>query len=347
MLDSGIEDYFAGEDIASGAAVDSTIAIRATQLFLIDEIGHFLSAVLNPRTTSPHKREVLTKLTKYTGATTRLVKGTEYANKKDRDRVDIHEPCICVYGTTVPKPLWESFGESVMKDGSVARWLFFTTSNNYPDIQKTTASTRHVPPEIRLAIRRLIAKDLAENDLGFSTSMQQVLNSRTSPQLWRVERDAEAEVLMDQWQREQVELKRKNERSGYAAIWARWLEHISRLSLIASLGRDQINPVIRVDDLRWARAVVDHCIETAIRSAKDYISDGDYEKISKKVQIIVREAGANGISERELNRKARSIDPKLRNIVIGDLLNQGFVTRFEVTSGRQGGRPGVIYRIES
>jgi len=198
-----------------------------------------------------------------------------------------------------------------------------------------------------LAIRRLIAKELAENDLGFSTSMQQALNSRTSPQLWRVERDAEAEALMDHWQREQVELKRKNERSGYAAIWARWLEHISRLSLIAALARDQINPMINIDDLRWARAVVDHCIETAIGSAKDFISDGDYEKISKKVQIIVREAGAAGISERDLNRKARSVDPKLRNIIISDLLNQGFITRFDVGAGRQGGRPSVIFKSET
>jgi hypothetical protein len=149
-------ELFAGEEIASGTAVESTISSRAVQLFQIDEFGHFMKSIMNPRATSSHRRDVLVKLTKYTGAATRLVKGTEYANKKERERIDVHEPCVCLYGTTVAQPLWEAFGSGALKDGSVARMLFFQSPENYPSACKPGRS-RDVPAELVAGMRRIIA----------------------------------------------------------------------------------------------------------------------------------------------------------------------------------------------
>lgn len=326
FLAADLADHFAGEDIGSGSAVDSTISLRATQLFQIDEIGHFLQSLLNPRNTSSHKRDILTKLTKYTGAATRLVKGTEYANKKERERVDVHQPCVCVYGTTVPGPLWQAFGSGAMKDGSIARMLFFQATNNYPDIQRIPPGMDRAPPRALVdGVRRIVARDAADSDLGFQAARGQALDAKVQPLLWQVEHDDGARALMDALEVEQVGIKRRHEKTGYAALWARWLEHVSRLSLIAAIARDQMAPAISADDLKWARSVVDHCLQTIVAAAEEFIADNENERLGKAILSIIRKAGQGGLAAFELTKKTQHISRRLRGDLIADLEESGSI----------------------
>lgn len=329
-------ELFAGEEIASGTAVESTISSRAVQLFQIDEFGHFMKSIMNPRATSSHRRDVLVKLTKYTGAATRLVKGTEYANKKERERIDVHEPCVCLYGTTVAQPLWEAFGSGALKDGSVARMLFFQSPENYPSACKPGRS-RDVPAELVAGMRRIIAGQAHENEIGFKAAKGQMLDGRNRPSLIDVPYSREADALADELATRQTNLKRANEVSGYAPVWARWLEHINRLALIRAVSRDQTGPMIEVADLRWALALVEHCIGTLVREAEAHMADSQYEATLKRLLDVIRRRGE--MTGRELARASQWLSRRDRAELIGQLEESGLIIVQKLTE--TGGRPGI------
>ena len=46
---------------------------------------------------------------------------------------DIHQPCVCFYGTTTPSTFWKALEGGAMMDGSLARFLVFVTDNDRPD----------------------------------------------------------------------------------------------------------------------------------------------------------------------------------------------------------------------
>ena len=333
-------ELFAGEEIASGTAIESTMAVRAVQLFQIDEFGHFMKSVLNPRATSSHRRDVLVKLTKYTGAATRLVKGTEYANKKERERIDVHEPCVCLYATTVAQPLWEAFGSGALGDGSVARMLFFRSPIDYPDHHAPRLLARDVPPALVAGIRRVVAGRDADNDFAFRAAKAQMLDGRNRPGLIRVQYDAQAQVVADQLATEQVELKRRHSASGFAPVWARWLEHINRLALIRAISMDAAAPRITAADLAWARALVEHCIGTLISEAERHMADSQYEATLKRVLGIIQKHGE--MSGRDLARATQWLSRRERADHLSHLEEGGLITLVKLDS--LGGRPGILIR---
>lgn len=333
-------ELFAGEEIASGTAIESTMAVRAVQLFQIDEFGHFMKSVLNPRATSSHRRDVLVKLTKYTGAATRLVKGTEYANKKERERIDVHEPCVCLYGTTVAEPLWEAFGSGALGDGSVARMLFFRSPLDYPDHQRPRLNSRDVPAALIAGLRQVVAGQGADNDFAFRAAKAQMLDGRNRPGLIQVDYDDAALGVAERLAVEQVELKRRHSASGFAPVWARWLEHINRLALIRAVSRDAGAPVIGAADLAWARALVEHCIGTLVSEAERYMADSQYEAGMKRLLNIIERHGE--MSGNDLARASQWLSRKERADYLTHLEEMRKVTLLK-TEGSPG-RPGLLVR---
>ena len=340
-------ELFAGEEIASGTAIESSVANRAVQLFQIDEFGHFMKSVLNPRATSSHRRDVLVKLTKYTGAATRLVKGTEYANKKERERIDVHEPCVCLYGTTVPAPLWEAFGLGQVDDGSMARMLYFRSPLDYPDHCNPALSAREVPPQLAAAMRRVVAGIGADNDFAFRAAKAQMLDGRNRPGLIRVDYDLEAASMAEHLATEQVALKRQHGASGFAPVWARWLEHINRLALIRAISSNPVAPQIGTVDLAWARALVGQCICTLTREAEQNMADSHNEANLKRLLGVIRKHGPmNGA---DLARKTQFLNRRDRLEGLAHLEESGQIIVQQQSPppgapGRGPGRPAFTVR---
>jgi hypothetical protein len=321
-------ELFAGEDVSSGVAVESTLSQYAVQLFQIDEFGHFLKSIMNPRAVNSHRRDILVKLTKYTGAATRLVKGTEYANKKERARVDVHQPCVCLYGTTISAPLWEAFGYGAVNDGSIARMLFFKTSQNSPRPRRPEVSARDVPDVIVDAMRRVVAGVAGAGDeanpVGFSSNKAAMLDGRYPPVLTNVDFNDDASALADTLMNEQADLKLEHQQSGFLPVVARWLEHIHRLALIRAISRDQLAPTITANDLAWARALVDHCIGILTADADRYLADTEHEAALKRVVDVLRRHGC--MTGREFSRRTQFLSRRTRIDIVSQLVESGLVS---------------------
>jgi hypothetical protein len=341
---AGLGDYLAGEEIASGAAVESQITTRAVQLFQIDELGHFLASVTNARATSNHKAEVLVRFTKLFSQANRRVNGTEYANKKERTRRDVIEPCACLYGTTVPGRLWGALSPRNFEDGSMPRMLLFQTPLNHPPKQEPQGFAADVPERLIEAVRLVAGREGAEDMTGFASHKVTALDPEAKPALVRVGyTDAKAKAKADAIAARQDELLVQHEGNLLTtAVLGRWAEHAFKLALLHAISRDPMHPAITAEGLRWAWALADHCTATLLGAAKQHVAETPHEADLKKLLDIIRRHGG-WMSGSDLHAKARAWERKKRDDLLAQLAEAGEIeVRADNSDGKRGRPPTFV-----
>jgi hypothetical protein len=106
----GAEKKIGGSKIASGSGLLSALHRSPSILFQIDEFGMFLGAMLDKRGPK-HLIEIMSHMTELFTSSNLTYHGIEYADQRDRPRQEIVQPCLSVYGTTVPATsgrLWKA-----------------------------------------------------------------------------------------------------------------------------------------------------------------------------------------------------------------------------------------------
>jgi len=289
---AGLGHYLGGETLASGRAVLSAIETHPAKLFQVDEFGLFLAGVTGKKA-APHKGEIWSELMKLYSRAKGIYRGTEYANKKENPRIDIHQPCVSFYGTTTPSTFWGALEGGAMSDGSLARFLVFISDNNRPD--RNWDAGIFAPTRALLDGLMSIASghgamppSAAGNLLG--TFVAPMLATQ-EPDLFTVAMTPDADRLHrinllseDDWAR-QVEGTPK------AAIVNRLGENAAKLALISAISRQPSRPSIDEHDVSWAWALAQHCARSLLQDADRFIADSDYERRVNKVLNIVRKHG--------------------------------------------------------
>jgi hypothetical protein len=110
--------------------------------------------------------------------------------------------------------------------------------------------------------------------------------------------------------------------------------------MISAISRDHSEPVMSAHDVKWATALVRHCIEQALSQVGDNVADSDWELKRKAVAKFIRAQG--DVSKTDLNRDMRGIDPKDRGRIVADLIAAGEVCQVTLPSG--GTKPTTVYR---
>jgi hypothetical protein len=317
---AGLNNLLGGETLASGSALMSSLGQSPCRLFQVDEFGHFVAAVLDPKSHAHHRREIMTQLTTLWSSADTLVVGTEYANQKDRPRKDIQEPCACVYGSTVPLVFWNAMQSGTISDGSLARFLVMQAEENFPD-------ERERPEDIGVRLFSLAARAKAINERQGTGSIVTIPLTHGAVSL-----DADIRA-------EQLAMKRANEGSQYSAIVARYREHVRRVALIGAVaaGEAQLSAGV----MSWSRDLVRHCMDGLIVQAERYIADSEVEAIKKRVLEIVRQHGE--ISQRDLARKTQFLKQRDRSEVLNDLAEAGRIVIEKRQSGM--GRPTFVISL--
>lgn len=326
LMVAGLQGLLGGEDVASGAAVMSAVHASPVSLFLVDEFGHFLRAALDERSASAHRREIVTQLTKLWSSAAGVCRGTEYANRRERPRQDVVEPCVSVYGTTVPQELWSALQAGHLGDGSIARYLFLRTECDYPDRQRPRGSVSDVPAGIVDALRAL-----AQGDPHHPAMV---------PKTVVIPFAGDCGLAVDALLREQLDRLREHEGGRFAAVHARYAEQALRLALIHALSLGL--GIIERASLDWARAVVDLSTATLVAGVEQYLADSRHEADVKKLRTAL---GGEWISARDLSRRTQWLRRRDREEIIAQLLEAGGIEMRETAPTATGGRPGRMYRV--
>jgi hypothetical protein len=317
---AGLHDYLGGNRIASGQAILSALYRHPAMLLQLDEFGHFLKTVLGPRAPA-HKAEAWASLTELYTSADGWFMGTEYADQKENQRKDIAQPCLGVHATTVPGPLWKALENTSVLDGSLARWLIFRTDNDYPDARVDPQSL--TIDEDTKAMMRQVAAGVG----GEQGNLSGVMSPTVEPEPYTVPygdgardevrrlKEAEREWLRGTGQRQQ----------GASAVIARYAENTIKVALIHAISRRPADPAIAVQDLQWARRLVEYCITSLLDEASRHVADNETENQHKKVLEVIRKAGRKGLTKAELCRKTWFVNRRQREEIMNSLRESGSV----------------------
>ena len=331
-----LDRYLGGENLASGRGMLSALEQHPARLFQIDEFGLFLSTVTGGRAPA-HKAEIWSELMKLYSRAKGIYRGTEYANKKDAPRVDIHQPCVCFFGTTTPSTFWKALEGGAMMDGSLARFLVFVTDTDRPE-RNPNAGIIAPPPALLDALKAITRGAGDPPPPGNLPDVHVVPMSATEEATpHTVPMTASAEALHDRKLAEEDVWAKKVAGTPQAAIVNRLGENASKLALICAISRDPAHPQVTEPDVAWGWALAEHCTRTVLRDAQRFLADSEFEKrLNKAINII----GKHGpCSRRDMFHKGLKLTAREFGEVIEALVTNGAVIETAAPASGGPGRP--------
>jgi hypothetical protein len=325
LFAADLVEHEGNEDLASDAGLVTAVETEPAILFQIDEFGRFLRTIGDPKK-APHLFNVLTALMKLYSSADTIFRGKAYADAKRNKVVD--QPCVSVYGTTVPEHFYESLTADSLSDGFIARLLVFETTRTPA---RRRAKARPVPEAIRQAAAWW----------GSSKPGGNLAAEHPEPRV--VEATPEAGEVFDALAATvDAELERSDQASAAGrSLWARAEEKACRLALVYACSANAERPLIDVPAAGWACELSTYLTRRMLYVAHEWVADGVFDARQKRVLRIVRKADGR-ISRTELCRKTQWLTQRERQEVIDNLLETGQIEQvFEETATK----PKVVYAL--
>ena len=320
LFQAGLNHLEGNEDLASDAGLVAAVDAEPAILFQLDEFGRFLRTIGDPKK-APHLFNVLGALMKLYSSADTVFRGKAYADRK-RNRV-IDQPCVSVYGTTVPEHFYESLTADSLNDGFIARLLVFEAEETPP---RRRAVEQPVPESILEAARWW----------GDFKPGGNLRDEHPCPRVVRCTDEAarvfdELAALVD------AELA-EPEAEG-RSLWARAEEKACRLALVHACSAARNEPVIDAPAARWACDLSVYLTRRMLFVAFEWVAEGQFDAQQKRVLRIIRRAGGR-ISRSELCRRTQWLKQRERQEVVDNLIETG---RLDVVVTPTATRPRTEY----
>ncbi|CAN5470169.1 hypothetical protein BH11PLA2_BH11PLA2_21110 [soil metagenome] len=331
LYEAGLADCL-GTSFASGEGIEDRLFVQPATLFQVDEIDGLLMRVGQARD-ARHEQIVSMLLQMYSSASSIYVMRA----KANQERSVIDQPCLCLFGTAVPKHFYESLSARLMTNGFLARLLIMECRGRGVGRDDTE---RPIPPSILEA-----ARWWAEYRPGASGNL-----ADWHPTPLRVPQTDEAaaafRTIRERADIEYAACERKNDPAGMA-IWARAYEKARRLALLHAVSACRENPVITADGANWAGVFVEHQTRRMLYMARHYASESDFDAKRKRLLEVLEQwrsqHGDEWMPFWRVNRKlpwAQREHEEVRET----LLLQRLIESQLLATGRRG-RPGLSYRL--
>ena len=330
--------YLGGNKIASGSGLLSAIQRQPAILLQLDEFGMFLSAAADRKRSPRYICEILDLMTELYTTSGSTYFGIEYAtNQLNNSHRAIHQPCLCVYGTTTPVHFWQALQAANMADGSLARLLILQSEDDFPDSNENFGTITPAPSLIEQL--RLIHEGggkLSGNLSEVGAVDEVAVEPRVVPML------ASARSQFKMLDHELLKELRASRGSGYSSILARIEENATKLALIRSVSRDPVDPQIEEADAKWGILFSRHCAELSIREASSRVSENAAESFHKRALQILHASGPQGMSKSEFTRRTQYMDSRQRDGVLRTLIEAQLV---EAIASQSKGRPSQRLKV--
>jgi hypothetical protein len=341
---AGLNKHVGGEELASGQGLLGRVAVEPVTIFQPDEFGLMLKSI-NSKGAGAHLQSIVTNLMKLFTSAGTVYHGTEYADQKNRPRVDIPYPCVNVHATTTPEPLFESFSGADIASGNLNRLLIlFAPSGKWP-----MRFTEITPPPAKLTDWLKAARMLIQPSTCSGMAPESPI---------RVPMNDEATKMFEDlysWQQDR-ELDAK-ETNGLHYLWGRAWEHASKLALVIACSKhtdpqellnlaEQGQIVVTGKDAEWAIAFVKFVMNRMEFEVASRVSDNEFAGIKQKVLAAILKAGPKGVTHREIEKNCRAfrIEPFRQDALIESLVRAEHVRAVNFSDlNKKAGRPRVAW----
>jgi hypothetical protein len=201
-----------------------------------------------------------------------------------------------------------------IRDGSMNRFLIFQTPDKRPE--------RHRPPILDKFPKDLIDKALTFRDTPISNKHGNVVPVQGHPEPVTLNYSDEAFICFENLEDECTKLI--DARSVTSAMWVRVTEYAKKIALIVAVGDNK--STIELEYAQYGCELVRFLTDQAIISIHLNLSDNQNERVSKKVERLIRDAGKAGISSTILTQRTRYLNnARHRKEILSDLQDSGLV----------------------
>lgn len=330
---AGLSDLLGGEELASGSALLARAADHPTSLFQIDELGLMLKAVAT-KGAGPHLASIVTNLMKLFSSAGTVYHGTEYADRKAKERKDIAYPCVGMHGTTTPETLWPALGSQDVLSGYLNRMIIMFVPDKR--VAKNYVGIGQPPAEVIEWMKA--ARELQCGVLG--------LDPASPIELPFVGMAGQIFREFDDWIENRME---ETKAAGLAPLWGRAWEHAAKLALgmacarydaaklkeVASGGGLEIDPT----SAQWAVDFVKFTLSVQQDQVATRMGDSDFDRWCQDVLRVLKQAGPQGRTESELtkfSRMYRALEPRQQDAIMDALKRREAITlvQYKPSSGR-------------
>jgi hypothetical protein len=328
FADSGAE-YMLGDSFASDSAVEVALGANPACLYMIDEIGHFLGIQGDKHAPAYIKAIIPIFLRVYSCSEGIYRKKTYADSDRNKDPI-IEQPCLSIYGTTVPGNLYDSIQREQMSNGLLSRFLVFRSDDPDPHVRHPDPSTRETPSVIRSWCERWLARAGEGGDLR-----PEPVEVKTTQRARTVVSDLEADARSIRTARRRA----GRDQGPYTRMRATAL----KLALVRACGISD-TPEITESDARWACDLTWSLTTTFVDQVESNLAENKTESDSRRVEKIVREAG--GMSRSELANATRWLQKRQREDTVSTLVESGHLTVSEERRGTRGPMT-TVYRCRT
>lgn len=330
---AGMNDLLGGEELASGQALLSRAANHPVSLFQIDELGLMLKAVAT-KGAGPHLASIITNLMKLFSSAGTVYNGTEYADQKMKQRVDIAYPCVGLHGTTTPETLWPAMSSQDVVSGYLNRMiLMFVPDRRVP---KQYVGIGQPPSDVIDWMKA--ARDMSNGIQGIDPANPIELPfAGLAGQIFRD---------FDDWVENHME---KVKAKGLAPLWGRAWEHAAKLALGMACARydaQQLKQVasgngLEIDQTsaQWAVDFVKFTMAIQEEQVATRMGDSEFDRQAQEALRVIRKAGAKGRTNADMaesSRMFRALEPRQQDSVMDSLKRRELVVlvQYKPPSGR-------------
>lgn len=322
LAGAGLLELEGPEDLASDSGLLAAVAHQPALLMQLDEVGRLLKSCAAAGTQNSHLYNIATLLLRLYSSAGEVYKGKAYGDRSKN--VEIDQPCLTIYGSTVPESFWGSMSSESIGDGFLARMIPVIGDENPPE-----QIARQVPvPESIL---------MHAQEWGSYRPGGNLASVHPGPKV--VEYTVDAEQILTDWRRN---WRQRGDASGpWQPVWVRAAEKACRLALVYVASQGTASLRIDADAITWACEVADYTTSLFETIGDEHIADSEFERKCQRVYQAVAKRGDRGLTHNRLctQRCWRSLQPRERQDVIQSLIGDH---RISVSEGERG---GILYSL--
>ena len=337
---AGLGDLVGGDGVASGAGLLSRVTAQPRTVFQIDEFGMMLQT-LRSKNAGTHLATIIPNLMKLFGLTDGTYRGTEYADKGLKPRLEIPYPCVNLHATTTPNEFFPALASGDVTSGALNRMLVVFAPEGRVKTQKPT---REAYPPAGVTEWLKAAQRMGCGLQGLAAD---------SPLI--VEYADGAEAIMEDFT-DWIDALSDDGDSDATELWQRAWEHAAKLGLIHSLAcldSEELQARASGDSLRiscesteWAISLTKHFMAQMQRDIAERVGDSEFDVLVKNVMRVVRGGGRKGCTHSELVKLSRGYkakEPRVQEQVMLAITRAEDAKLVSVESPSGRGRPRLAY----
>lgn len=334
-------DAFIGpKTYTSEAGVISAMLYKPRHISIADEFGKYLAS--SRASGNSHKSDVQSSLMELFGRLHSVYQGIGYSTHgmtaeqaKMVNERKVERPAVTIMGTTTQTTLFGALSFEDVRSGFLNRFLIVNSPLGRDVMRRV--KQREVPGDLVKWMKNHAWKTSDEDE-----QLQAAIDPTYTPTPIEVPFTNRAWDKLDDFAYEVVDLQNKFAAIEMAELFGRSREIAMRLSLIVAKSCESDR--IEGEHVAWAIDYVRFYTEQIVDEFLNNIGLSETEDVANAVYAIILDAGAKGISERDISRRCRQFrrfDRKLRDEVLSRLRTDFGVVVAKAT-GRNGGRPKEV-----